>query len=79
MDKVKFEQVNSVGIGGGEHFEGHHSVNGRRFLGGGKPNEWDPWRERFHLLKRRARQPLLFMNWIIDFIVYSDIVHSFVS
>ena len=50
---------------------------GRGLFGGGNPSEWDPWGEGFHLFKRRASEPLSFMNWIIDFIVYSDIVHYF--
>ena len=32
VDKVKFDQVNSAGIGGGEHLEKQHSMNRKRFL-----------------------------------------------
>ena len=32
VDKVKFDQVNNAGIGGGEHLEKQRSINGRRFL-----------------------------------------------
>ena len=49
---------------------------GGGLFGEGKPNEWDPWREGFHLFKRRGRQPLLVMLWIIDFMVWLDFVHS---
>ena len=77
VDKVKFDQVNSVGIRGGEHVE--------------KPTqyEWEecylveetlrgvgPMERGFHLFKRRARQPLFLMLCIIDLIDYSYIVHS---
>ena len=31
-DKVKFDQVNDVGIGGGEHFERQHSMYGKRVI-----------------------------------------------
>ena len=32
VDKVKFDQVNSVGIRGGEQLEKQCSMNGKRFL-----------------------------------------------
>ena len=47
-----------------------------RFLEGGNPKEWDPWRGSSNVFKRRARQPLLHMLMIIDFIVCLDFVHS---
>ena len=53
-------------------------IVGGIFLGGGNPNEWDPWREVFHLYKMRARKPYEFMLWIIDFMVCMTILHSLV-
>ena len=46
------------------------------FLGGGNPNEWGPRQEASHMFKRREREPLLFMLWIIDFMACLDFVHS---
>ena len=37
VDKVKFDQVNNAGIGGGEHFERQHSMNGRKIPWWRKP------------------------------------------
>ena len=51
-------------------------IVGGIFLGGGNPNEWDPWRESFHLFKRRARKPLFLISCIIDFMVYSNFLQS---
>ena len=42
MDKVKFDQVNNAGIGGGDHFGDNAEIVGGILLGGGNPNEWDP-------------------------------------
>ena len=56
VDKVKFDQVNNVGIGGGDHLVSAEIVGGR-FLGGRNPNEWGPRQEGSHMFKRRARQP----------------------
>ena len=39
-----------------------------KFLEGGNPKEWDPWRGISHVFKRRERQPLLHMHMIIDFV-----------
>ena len=37
VDKVKFDQVNNVGIRDGEHLEKHHSMNGKRLILWRKP------------------------------------------
>ena len=36
-DKVNFDQANSVGIGGGEHFYRQHNLNGKRVIWWRKP------------------------------------------
>ena len=42
VDKVKFDQVNNVGMDGGDINRDNAVIVGGRFHDGGSPNEWDP-------------------------------------